>query len=242
MAKSYADYKKVVGQLLKDKSLISDEDDILTALDNAADTLARYRLNVKVKEYTSNGGRLYELPTDWDNDRGKFDVEYPVSDTAGQVQYLDIEMNEIYATPDGFRLRFRDKDGVSGYVPPDGEKFRLHYGVPYRLGNDDITVPDSLFVAVCKLGAREVCLILNGRMLQMGNMVTGGGFADFGGQGNNLLILAKEFMRDFLNRVAPEKSDRPGKVIFGSFESTPLHKFANTLWPRDNSLRSYANR
>jgi len=257
---AYADFTTKIGLLLLDKSYMTAAADQEAALATAIDTLAQYRLDIEVVDYVSTGAWLYDMPDDWDNDTGKYDIEYPVCDTADEVQWLDVEMSEIYRVPiteeipTGIQLRFRDKGDTSTgvYLPPSGDHFRLHYGIPYVCiqGNPDadpptpdvVTVPDSLFETVCKLGARELCLILSSRLGQNTNQLTGGGTVDFQKPTDTFQQLAKTFFADAMRKLNPAKGERPGYVVFGQFIENPLHRYARTLYPRDNSLRAYTDR
>lgn len=237
--KIYEDYVEKVNRLLRDKAVQTEPADVESALENANDTLRLYRTATKVEERTADGGRLYSLPTDWDEELGNVEIEYPVDPNADQVSYLDPELIEIYNTPDGVKLRFRSRDGNFEVLPASGAKFRIHYKVPYVLTKSKVTVPDSLFNATCKLGARELCLIRSTRYAQQASNLLDGDTADYRDKSDKFLNLAKEFWKDFQNTFTAGDG-QTASFSFGTFRQTPTHRDQRSIYPRDSANRSYA--
>jgi hypothetical protein len=243
--KTWDDYLNKAQLLVRDKAQIMlESEDAEAALEQAADTLTFYRRDQNVTEYTATDTRLYALPELWDDEMspGSYLLEYPVDDNAVEVTYLKDGMTEIYNTPTGWMLRFRGLDLIDDELPSVGQKFRLHYATPYLLTPDKVTIPDSLFGAVSKLCARELCLIAAPRFAQNQSGTAVGGVGSYEQKDTSFLKLADQFMADFLRKVAPDPKERPGHAVFGSFIGTPLDRYATPLYPRDRSLRPYTDR
>lgn len=237
MAKTFAEYVEKVQRLVKEKSLQTSQTDVVSALENAADTLTQYRMGKKVVEVTADGSRLYALPSTFDRELAGYRIEYPVDDAANDVSYLENASTDLYDTPDGVRLRFRIKDNQFDYCPPTGEKFRIHFDVAYALAEDNVTVPDSLFGTVTKLAARELCLIMSTRYAQQAAGNVDGDSADYQNKSDKFLACAKEFMADFMRKVRPAPEASVGKFACGSFNTDATHRAATNTYPRDSSLR-----
>lgn len=239
MAKKYADYRKHVESLVRDKSkMLVEGSEIDDALEDAVLLFSDMKPKIKVVEVTATGSRLYDLPSGWEVDRSdtSFRIEYPVSDTAEQVQYLRRDMTEIYETPTAQKLRFRDTP-ENGYLPASGEKFRVHFPIAHVLNKEDSgnTIPDRWFGAVTKLGAREVCRRMSTRFAQLADQNRDGGQADYRNKSDIFTQLAREFWKDFKQAIAPDSDDQTPALSFGTFEQTPLQREPRSLFPQDAS-------
>lgn len=242
MAKTYSNYTDKVSRLVTDKSKTqADSDDVTSALESAVGIYAEYEQNETVVEVTADGGRLYTLPDGFETGISEsFKIEYPVSDTASEVQFLRPEMYELYNTPDGMKIRFRATLS-SDLLPASAEKFRVHFPTSHVLTDTTITIPDSRFNAVTKLAARELCLIIGNRYAHQASAVNSSSAADYRDKADKFLSYAKEFWNDFHRTVAPSQDEVQGYARFGTFVEDPLNRAMRPLYPRDSSGRGLAD-
>ncbi|MCP3685460.1 MAG: hypothetical protein GY861_22640 [bacterium] len=116
------------------RSRIQDEEEKLTdeelqaCIDQAVSMYNSLGSERLVYEVVSDGGRIYDLPSDWEEDYSKIiGIEYPVYETGAgdsvySLTYLDMLYYDIYVVNGGSKLSLN-------IDITDGEAFRVHYCV-----------------------------------------------------------------------------------------------------------------
>lgn len=238
MAKTCADAIKLLKSLVKDKSgILEVDDDYYRALEVAADEHSRNVPIKTVKEYDGNGSLLYPLPDNWklSISEVRLELEYPVNDTAEQVQFLDKDLFEIYQDDtDAYFIRFRSTE-ANYFLPQSGEKFRLHYVIPYVADETGFTIPLGHFIPFVKLTACELCKVMATVLSQNASGNIAEGIVQYSPAAKAFSDLADDYRSDY-NRVFNPK-DGDGlrtKPKFGRFRTSPLHeKRPISAFPRD---------
>ena len=238
MAKTCANAIKLLKSLVKDKSSILEQDaDYYRALEVCADEHSRNVVLKTVKEYDGTGALLYALHDDWGLSISeiRLGLEYPVDDSAQQVQFLDNDLFEIYQDDEeAYFIRFRSSDS-DFFVPQSGEKFRLHYVVPFIADETGFTIPAGHFIPFCKLTASELCKIMATVLAQNASSSIAEGIVQYSPASKAFSDLADEYRTDY-NRIFNPK-DGEGlrtKPSFGRFKTSPLHERRPvSTYPRD---------
>lgn len=234
---TYAEYQTKVAQLVLDKSkaLNADQSEVRQALSSALLMYSRHRKRFKVVEVTATGDRLYDLPSGWQSgisEAGYF-IEYPVSEEADQVSYLDGAMSELYQTPDAVKLRFRRAKSEE-YLPSAGEKFRIHFPILHTLDGVSVSIPSADSSAVCYLAASELCKVLSVRFAQNSSGVTQGDTTDYRNKDDKFLSIAREYYKMYAEQILPKEEEIKAAFTFGEFIENPLHSYTSSLYPRDH--------
>jgi hypothetical protein len=233
---TYAAYQAKVAQLVLDKSkaLNPDQPEVRQALSSALLIYSRHRKRFIVTEVTATGGRLYDLPSDWQSgfSEAGFFIEYPVSDEADQVSYLSGGMCELYQTPGAVKLRFRRVQSTD-FLPKAGEKFRVHFPILHTLEAASVSIPVSDSAAVCYLAASELCKVLSVRFAQNSSGVTQGDTMDYRNKDDKFLALSKEFYKVYAEQILPKEEELTAAFALGEFIESPLHTYPPSLYPRD---------
>jgi hypothetical protein len=238
MSKNYTDYETNVKALCKDNSRIFGPEDYSTAIDNALSIYSRHKPRKIVQEYTSDGTRLFALPTYWDDElsTGTQRVEYPVDATEDQESLLDPEEVILYNTTSGFKLRFRATENEDN-LPPTGETFRVHYVGLHALTASENTIPDSHFQAFSKLAASELLRMMAVRVSQNSSGNVTDGSANYNSKEATLRGLSKEYREDYKAIVMPQAEEQGPSGGFFDMSSDDNHRRPDSIWPRGGDGR-----
>lgn len=238
MSKNYTDYDSNVKALCKDGSRIFGPEDYSTAIDNALSIYSRHKPRKVVQAFTSDGTRLFALPTYWDDELSAdtFRVEYPVDSAASQEVMLDAEAVILYNTPTGYMLRFRAEES-GDEVPANGIAFRLHYTGLHALSASENTIPDSHFQAFSKLAASELLRMMAVRVSQNSSGNITDGSANYQSKESSLLSLAKQYREDYKAIVLPQTEEQGPSGAFFDMSSDENHRRPDSVFPRGSDGR-----
>lgn len=163
MAKTYDEYKaKVAATIQDDAAILNTTTEVPLFIQEAVSIYSKDRPLEKIHEDDGDGKYEYDLPNDWDKDFSAIisRIEYP-DENYQTPQFVDDNEWIIYKSKDGGRkLRFLTISPQSGYG------FRYTYILLHTLSDEDNTVPDIDFDALCDLAASLCCRALAAKYAQ----------------------------------------------------------------------------
>ena len=134
------------------------------SINHAVRMYSRDRPLEKIHDDSNGDGSTYDftLPYDWDSKFSQIigEIEYPVSSDLQQPQYVDGNNWLIYKTASSQVLRFLT------FMPSSAYSFRYHYLITHVVTDDNCTICENDFDAVCALATGFLCQALAAKFAQ----------------------------------------------------------------------------
>lgn len=184
---------------------------------------------VVVDSTTSDGNTIQELPTSWiDRESSLEDIEWPVDDNAGELNFLDRRDWTVHYIPGQGVIRIRFKAGP----PTNGTSIRFHMKVPHTVTNIDSTLSTREEEAVSHLGASIACSALASKFGQEITPSLSADAVDHGNKTKRYQDQARTFRGQWLEIMGL-------KAKQGSEDADTEPSGASAQWDLDSSAGIY---
>lgn len=237
---TYNDFIEEVKALVQDASgLTKGNKEIIRAIEAARRLHSHWKNITKVQEYTSDGNRVFALPTLWEEgySDGGVTVEYPVDSGEEQVQYLPDNLIELYQTPTGMMLRFRATTNADDF-PGAGEKFRVHFPVTFKIDSEVNELPDIDFIPFNDLASARLCMVLGTRYAQVASTMNGTqATVDYKSKSDMFLKYRDAFLESYQLAIFGDPNKQKAAMVFGTFLVDDYHREQRGAYPLDGSGR-----
>lgn len=187
--------------------------EITANIQDAVRKYSKVRPLEKVDDVAGNGGYVYDLPSDWDEDFSIFQkIEYPAGNQEPTI--IQPEAYMVYKDASTKKLHFLEISPSSGYT------IRRTYTKLHTVSVSTSTIRDSDFDAVCSLGAALSCFDLSRRYAQDTESLIGADAVDRRGKSGKYADRARELLKEFKDHVLGAEESIAPAIALKEFDST----------------------
>jgi len=177
------------------------------AIEQALDGYSKVKPDTAVADVDGTAGFDYELNTTnfsgWVDGFSVFiEIEYPYDADQATPVFLEAEDWIIYQGTAAKYLRFITAK------PAADETIRAHYTIPYAFEDQQVTVPESDYYAICDLAAALALRPIAAKFTQTGDSTLQADVVDYRSKGREALKLMEQYLKDYNSHMGIQEGTR----------------------------------